>query len=54
MAKLAEEYMDRKSIRHPVEHITLPSEDAAHRERLTEELIRVLTEGEAGGGRCQR
>lgn len=43
MAKLLEEYTDIKSIRHRVEHMTLPSEDSAQREQLLEELTRVLT-----------
>ena len=42
MAKLLEEYTDIKSIRHRVEHITLPLEDQAHKEKMMEELTRVL------------
>lgn len=43
MAKLLEEYIDRKSVRHRVEHTTLPLDDNGHRERMMEELIRILT-----------
>lgn len=43
MAKLLEEYIDIKSVRHRVEHMTLPVEDPAQQERLMEELTRVLT-----------
>lgn len=42
MAKLLEEYTDIKSIRHRVEHITLPLEDQAHKEKMMEELTHVL------------
>lgn len=44
MVKLPEEYIDIKSVRHRVEHVTLPLEDQARRDRLAEELIRVLTQ----------
>lgn len=43
MAKLLEEYIDVKSIRHRVEHVTLPLEDQGHRERLVAELTQALT-----------
>lgn len=42
MSKLLEEYTDVKSIRHRVEHITLPMEDQAHKENMVEELTYIL------------
>lgn len=42
MAKLLGEYTDIKSIRHRVEHITLPLEDQAHKEKMVEELTYIL------------
>lgn len=44
MAKLPEEYTDVKKVRHRVEHVTLPIEDSAYKERIAEELIHALTE----------
>lgn len=44
MAKLPEAYVDRKSVLHRVKHTTVPCADKAHRERLMEELIRILTQ----------
>ena len=43
MEKLLEEYIDRKSVRHRVEHTTLALDDNGRRERMMEELIRILT-----------
>ena len=45
MGKLLEEYTDVKSVRHRVEHITLPQEDQIHKERMMEELTHVLAKG---------
>lgn len=44
MAKLKEAYTDIKSVRHRVEHLTLPAEDQDHRERMIEELTQILIE----------
>ena len=42
MAKLLEEYIDVKAVRHRVEHIMLPLEDQAHKEKMVEELTYIL------------
>ena len=45
MGKLLEEYTDVKSVRHRVEHITLPQEDQIHKEKMMEALTHVLAKG---------
>lgn len=45
MTQLRSEYTDIKSIKHRVEHLTLPSAHSADKERLVEELARALTSG---------
>lgn len=47
MAKLREEYTDIRNRTHKVEHVVLSTDQAA-RERVVEELIRVLTETDGG------
>lgn len=43
MAKLPEEYVDRKAVHHRVEHVTRTPEDKAQRERILAELTYALT-----------
>ena len=43
MAKLQDEYIDVKSIKHHVEHIMLSTEDNTYKERILEELTHALT-----------
>ena len=42
MAKLIDEYTDRKNIRHTVKHCTLPGGDPASREQILEEIRNIL------------
>ena len=41
MAELISEYVDTKHIRHSVEHITLPADDAG-RERMIDDILNAL------------
>lgn len=43
MAKLKDEYVDVKSVRHRVEHITRPPANQNFSEQILEELTHVLT-----------
>ena len=45
MEQLKTEYIDVKSIKHRVEHRTLPPDGNADKERLVEELALVLKPG---------
>ncbi len=47
MANLKEEYVDVKSVRHRVEHITFPPTDQNALEQILEELIHVLSKEKA-------
>ena len=47
MANLKEEYVDVKSVRHRVEHITLPPTNQNALEQILEELIHVLSKEKA-------
>lgn len=42
MARLKEEYTDVGNRTHTVEHVTVSAEDDGVRERVVEELMRVL------------
>ncbi len=42
MAKLKNEYTDRKNIRHTVKHRTLSDGDPASREQILEEIRNIL------------
>lgn len=42
MAKLKIEYVDIGNVKHPVEHIVIPSDDE-NRERIIETLYDILT-----------
>ena len=46
MAELRTEYRDLKEVMHRVEHLTLPTEDKAHRERIVEDLLHALTKSD--------
>ena len=48
MAKLPEEYVDRKAVHHRVEHVTRTPEDKAQRERILAELTYALTKSPPG------
>ena len=43
MANLKEEYIDTRDRTHKVEHILVPPEDKATKERIVEELFQALT-----------
>lgn len=43
MVKLTTEYTDIKDIRHQVEHIVPSSADENRKERITEELLNILS-----------
>jgi len=42
MAKLREEYVDIRDVKHKVAHVVIPDEDD-NRARITQELIDALT-----------
>ena len=43
MANLKEEYIDTRDRTHKVEHILVPPEDKAARDRIVDELFQTLT-----------
>jgi hypothetical protein len=50
MEKLPEEYIDIKSVRHRVEHLTLLPDEQPQRERILEELTLALTKPKKTSG----
>lgn len=43
MANLRQEYVDRKDVKHHVEHFSAPKQEPADREQIVQELFLVLT-----------
>lgn len=43
MANLKQEYIDRKDVKHHVEHLPAPKQESADKEQIVQELFMVLT-----------
>lgn len=43
MTNLKQDYTDRKGVKHPVQHLTVPEQEAPDREQLLRELTAALT-----------
>ena len=52
MVKLKEEYTDVGHRTHAVEHMTVSIEDEGARERVVEELLRILTRPDGPAHAC--
>lgn len=46
MSDLPNEYTDTKGIRHEVKHLIVPAEDKNSKDRIIEELFRLLESSE--------